>query len=147
MFRPVHLSYNDKIIDNAVERYTERQRRGPRDGITFPELLAEFGFIFESVTADPTVASAFAQMRLSCKKGDVLEAADFVIGVINKALANPFDVKFWQIKDMNDVYQSKIGRHPGGPNLMRAVGFHVIRHPAAERLFTSSKSWAVPTEP
>jgi hypothetical protein len=60
----------------------------------FSELIAEFGFLFESVTSEATVGSAFAKLRLHCKVTDVLAAAEFAIDTINKALANPFDVKY-----------------------------------------------------
>ena len=61
---------------------------------SFSELIAEFGFLFESVTSEATVGSAFAKLRLHCKVTDVLAAAEFAIDTINKALANPFDVKY-----------------------------------------------------
>jgi hypothetical protein len=128
-FFPVALSYSDDSVKNAVERFTQRMRRGPRDGITFPEVLAEFSFLYESVTSDPTVASSFAKLRLHCKTSDVLSASEFVIDTINRALANPFDVKYWQIRQMNDVYQARVGQHLGGSDLMSSVGFHTSRHP------------------
>ena len=62
--QPVKFTFTDTVITNSIQRYTEKTGRGPRDKVSFPEVLVEFGFVFEAVTAKSTVASAFSQLRL-----------------------------------------------------------------------------------
>lgn len=102
--QPVKLSYTDSSIAAAVKRFTDKTNRAPRDGITFPEILAEFGYIFESVSCKATVASVFSELRLHASLDDVQNAAEFVVKILNKVLENPFDKKFWRVKEMRDTF-------------------------------------------
>ena len=49
--QPVKFTFTDTTIGTSIKRFIEKTKRAPRDGITFPEILAEFGYIFESVSS------------------------------------------------------------------------------------------------
>merc|ERR1712100_206418 len=104
-------------------------------GITFPEILAEFGYIFESVSCKATVASAFSELRLHASLNDVQNAAEFVVNILNKVLENPFDKKFWRVKEMSDTFHTKLGRFAGGSTLLQAVGFKRERDPGSAEFY------------
>ena len=36
VFQSISLSYTDDTVKNATERFTQRMRKGPRDGVSFP---------------------------------------------------------------------------------------------------------------
>ena len=133
--QPVKLSYTDSSISAAVKRFTDKTNRAPRDGITFPEILAEFGYIFESVSCKATVASAFSELRLHASLNDVQNAAEFVVNILNKVLENPFDKKFWRVKEMSDTFYTKLGRFAGGSTLLQAVGFKRERDPGSAEFY------------
>jgi len=99
-------------------------KRQSSASFSLPEFLAHFGFIFEGLTDDsPTVAGAFAKLRLHCATADVRLVAETVIKYLDNALSHPKDSNFWQISTSNETYRGKVGQHPGGRALMFAVGF------------------------
>jgi Ca2+-binding EF-hand superfamily protein len=133
--QPIKFTFTDGVIGTTVKRYTEKTGRGPRDKITFPEVLVEFGFVFESVTSKSTVASAFSQMRLHASLPDVRSAGDFVVGAINKVLENPYDSKYWRLREMSDRFHANLGRFLGGSELIQAVGFFKDRDAGSSDVF------------
>ena len=121
--QPVKFTFTDTVITNSIQRYTEKTGRGPRDKVSFPEVLVEFGFVFEAVTAKSTVASAFSQLRLHATLDQVRGAGDFAVSAINKILENPYDSKFWRMKELSDTFHTNVGRFRGGSELVQAIGF------------------------
>jgi hypothetical protein len=39
VFQSISLSYTDDMVKNATERFTQRMRKGPRDGVSFPGMF------------------------------------------------------------------------------------------------------------
>ena len=107
--QPVKFTFTDTTIGTSIKRFIEKTKRAPRDGITFPEILAEFGYVFESVSSKATVASAFSELRLHASLSDIQVAAEFVINALNKVLENPYDKKYWRMKEMSDTFHMKLG--------------------------------------
>merc|ERR1711871_1623535 len=74
-------------------------------------------------------------MRLHAPLADVRSAGDFVIGAINKVLENPFDSKYWRLREMSDKFHASLGRFKGGSELIQAVGFFKERDTGTADVF------------
>ncbi|GBG26827.1 NAD-dependent deacetylase sir2E [Hondaea fermentalgiana] len=98
---------------------------------SLPELLAAFGFVFESVSGEPTVPAAFAMLRLHSTPRDTRVAAETALQYLNDVLARPDDANLWQIRVRDKAFQARIGRLRGGIELMHAVGFAPKRKASA----------------
>ena len=67
-----------------------------------PELLAAFGFLFESVTlaSKPTVGTAFAMLRLHADQTECKVAAETALR-LSTILRTPRDSKLWKMNRQN----------------------------------------------
>ncbi|CAN0066047.1 unnamed protein product, partial [Hapterophycus canaliculatus] len=89
------------------------------------EVLAAFGFVFEGVGAavKPSVAEAFAMLRLHALPAEARAAGEATKRYVDNVISAPGDASFWRISTKNDVFFAKLGRHKGGKELLAAVGF------------------------
>eukprot|EP00903_Cladosiphon_okamuranus_P006300 g6178.t1 len=89
------------------------------------EILATFGFVFESTGAavKPSVAEAFAMLRLHAQPAEARAAGEAAKRYVENVITAPGDARFWRINAHNDAFFAKLGRHKGGRELLAAVGF------------------------
>ncbi|CAM9341695.1 unnamed protein product, partial [Choristocarpus tenellus] len=106
-------------------RVDGREERSWRSTACLAEVLASFGFVFEAVGAPskPSVAAAFAMLRLCSSPTEVRVAGETAIKYLDNVLTDPRDSSRWRVNTQNDAYFTKVGRHKGGRELLAAVGF------------------------
>jgi len=100
--------------------------------ISLPELLASFGTLFESSGegssyAPPSIATAFAQLRLHNKGTDVRETAEVVRQYLTSIVDHVNDQSRRKIMAASNPFATKVGRFKGGDSLMLAAGFSKLR--------------------
>jgi hypothetical protein len=110
---------------NRLQRSEDDGGRGHRssDPISFPEVLAAFGFVFEELKGGHSVESAFAMVRLHAAPGDVRRCAEKIAWYLNRAIEYPHDPGTTNLRCDDDAFATAIGRVRGGVELMVAVGF------------------------
>ncbi|CAM9744831.1 unnamed protein product [Scytosiphon promiscuus] len=104
---------------------------GSRGGVTtsstvsFAEILAAFGFVFEGVGAavKPSVAEAFAMLRLHALPAEARAAGEAAKRYVDNVISQPGDATFWRINVKNDVFFAKVCRQLRRKELLAAVGF------------------------
>jgi Ca2+-binding EF-hand superfamily protein/WD40 repeat protein/serine/threonine protein kinase len=121
-------------LSSMVEEFVSSRTGGGEQGhvtnpatstVFLPELIVAFGFLLEAAGNDrkPTVAAAFAMLRLHASQPDTKVCAETVLRYLDNMLRTPRDQRLWKVSATNSAYQARVGRHRGGPELMAAVGF------------------------
>ncbi|CAM9466188.1 unnamed protein product [Ectocarpus fasciculatus] len=97
----------------------------PSSSASLAEILAAFGFVFDGAGAavKPSVAEAFAKLRLHAQPGEARAAGEAAKRYVENVISAPGDARFWRINAQNDAFFAKLGRHKGGKELLAAVGF------------------------
>jgi Ca2+-binding EF-hand superfamily protein len=106
-------------LQTQIEEFRKQQAT-----FCLPEFLAAFGFVYEALTDEfPTVASAFAKLRLLCDARAVRCVAETMLRYMDNIIKAPKEAKFWQISVANEIYAARIAQHRGGEALALACGF------------------------
>lgn len=69
------------------------------------------------------VRAAIAQLRMSAFDADAAECLSTLIKMLDNLVARPGEGKIRCVRLGNPKYHAAVGRHPGGTDILRAVGF------------------------
>ena len=120
-----------KKKDRSRSRSRSRSPKGKRDRspqgpppFSLAEFFANAGHLIEAAaSADATVASAMAQLRLSHSPAEVRGAATYAAKLVQEALTGNAK-SAGRVCTEDPLYASKLGKLRGGLELIQACGFN-----------------------